>query len=403
MAIRPRRRSTAGSVSSDSGRLVALVEPEPSWQDQLTDLMSGFNVLTYGSLEDLSEALAHMDGPLVIVLGPSQADPVILGEARALAEARPQTASVLVVDGATPQVMRMAVRAGLDDAIPMESAPRELAVTVRDHSLRVATEAPGAPSAEAATLPARQGRITTVFSPKGGVGKSVVAVNLAAALAANSSVPVVLVDLNLQFGDVAVMLKMAPNRNILDIGRARHDLDAARVRGLLTSEPQTGLLVLPAPAEPTAASEIDARAVSALFAGLRELGAAVVVDTPPSLNDLVLSVLSDSDDVVFVVDMDLPSVKNARLGLQAFELLELPLDRVLLVLNRANSKVNLGVKDVERTLEMKVDVSLPSDAIVPQSVNTGTPAVLSHGRSRFAGAVLQLADMIRTRAGSRNA
>jgi pilus assembly protein CpaE len=199
------------------------------------------------------------------------------------------------------------------------------------------------------------------------------------------------------------MLRMLPNSNIVDLAQAGRRADASFIRGLLTKDESTNLLVLPAPPEPTMAGEVDGGVITSLFAGLRELGAHVIVDTAAGLSDFVLSALSESDDIVYVVGLDVPSVKNARLGLQAFEVLEIPLDRVVVVLNRANTKVNLAVRDVERTLEMKVDVSVPSEAIVPQSVNKGEAAVLANKKSRFAGAIEQLAQKIRSRAVSAGA
>jgi pilus assembly protein CpaE len=300
-------------------------------------------------------------------------------------------------------VLRVALRAGIDDAIAFDAIETELAPIVREIGSRLTATA--GPVARPPDIPEKPGvgRITTVFSPKGGVGTSVVAVNLAACLAQKATAPVVLVDLDLQFGDVAVMLRMLPNSNIVDLAQAGRRADASFIRGLLTKDESTNLLVLPAPPEPTMAGEVDGGVITSLFAGLRELGAHVIVDTAAGLSDFVLSALSESDDIVYVVGLDVPSVKNARLGLQAFEVLEIPLDRVVVVLNRANTKVNLAVRDVERTLEMKVDVSVPSEAIVPQSVNKGEAAVLANKKSRFAGAIEQLAQKIRSRAVSAGA
>ncbi len=110
----------------------------------------------------------------------------------------------------------------------------------------------------------------------------------------------------------------------------------------------------------------------------------VVIDSPPHLSEVVLQAVAESDTIGFIVALDVPSVKNARLGLQAFGLLQLPMERVLLILNRADSKVHLAVSDLERALEMKVELALPSEAAVPQSVNQGVPVMLEYPKSRFA-------------------
>ncbi|HZU73353.1 MAG TPA: P-loop NTPase [Acidimicrobiales bacterium] len=388
-------------MAEDSVRLVAVIEADSDLLTHLARPLEVFDALAYSTLDEMLDAgLAEHPG-VVLVLGPSQSDEEILDRIGGIIRSRQGVGAVLVVQQSSAALLRTALRAGIDDAVEMRAAEAELQDVVREISYRLSSElASGSVerSVEAPRRSGKKGRITTVFSPKGGVGKSVVAVNLAAALARKSNDPVALIDLDLQFGDVAVMLRMAPNRNIVDAAASADRLDAVMAKSLLTREQQTGVFVLPAPGEPALAGDVNPAAVSALFEALREMGAHVVVDTPTGLSDLVLHILADSDDVVFVVGMDIPSVKNARLGLQAFELLEIPLDRVMVVLNRADSKVHLAVRDVERTLQMKVDISLPSEALVPQSVNQGAAAVLTQPRSRFAGAVEQLAQLVKARA-----
>ena len=404
MAVRSTRRSNRSGTPADRSRRVALIEADSEVLTQLAEPLSGFDTVAYTDLDEMVDAGVLRHGPLVVVLGPSQAEATQVERAGKLVAARSDLGAVLVMDLLSTDVLRLALRAGIDDAIALASAPSELAPIVREVSARLAAYAAGGEQAVVDTAPGpSRGRVTTVFSPKGGVGTSVIAVNLAACLAQKAAGPVVLVDLDLQFGDVAVMLRMLPNSNIVDLARPGRRIDPAFVRNLLTLDETTKTLVLPAPPEPTMAGEVDSGAISTLFSVLREMGAQVIVDTPTGLSDFVLSALTDSDDIVYVVGMDIPSVKNAKLGLQAFEVLEIPLDRVVVVLNRANTKVNLAVRDVERTLEMKVDVSLPSEAIVPQSVNKGEAAVLTYRKSRFAGAIEQLAQRIQSRAVSSNA
>jgi pilus assembly protein CpaE len=131
---------------------------------------------------------------------------------------------------------------------------------------------------------------------------------------------------------------------------------------------------------------------------LRQMFDFVVIDSPPHLSEVVLQAVAESDTIGFIVALDVPSVKNARLGLQAFGLLQLPMERVLLILNRADSKVHLAVNDLERALEMKVELALPSEAAVPQSVNQGVPVMLEYPKSRFASNITQLSSMVLARA-----
>lgn len=386
-----------------AGPFVAVVEEDAVFLTQIIGELTGFTAAPFSSLDELAlEAGLDRHPVMVIVLGPSLVEDDTFERLRGLIRSRTGLGAVLVVAENSPGILRMALKAGIDDAIGIDTIGDELANAVREIGYRLQTEV--ADAAEAARPPVvetggpdQPGRVTAVYSPKGGVGKSVVAVNLAAALARRSRQPVVIVDLDLQFGDVAVMLRMQPMHNVAEASLARERLDAELARNLLARHEGSGLLVMAAPTEPSMEEHVTPPMVSRLLRVLREIGAHVVVDTPPHLSDVLLQLLDDSDDIVLVVGMDVPSVKNARLGLQTLELVSVPLDRVIVVLNRADSKVHLSVRDVERTLRMKIDVTLPSDALVTQSVNKGIPAVIEYERSKFAASVNQLAEQVRSR------
>jgi pilus assembly protein CpaE len=129
---------------------------------------------------------------------------------------------------------------------------------------------------------------------------------------------------------------------------------------------------------------------------LRTFCSFVVVDTPAYFNDVVLGLIEVSDDVLLVAGMDIPNIKNVKIGLQTLRLLNTPMSKIRLVLNRANSKVKLDVGEVERTLQLKADSLIPSDVVVPQSVNKGAPVVLDAPKSGVARALEQLADLFLT-------
>jgi pilus assembly protein CpaE len=384
------------------GPFVAVVEEDAVFLTQIIGELTGFSAAPFSSLDELAlEAGLDRHPVMVIVLGPSQVEDDVLERLRGLIRSRTGLGAVLVVAESSSGILRMALKAGIDDAIGIDTIADELATAVREIGYRLEAEVTAAAEAVrppiVETGPTREGRVTAVYSPKGGVGKSVVAVNLAAALARRSRQPVVIVDLDLQFGDVAVMLRMQPVHNVAEACLARERLDAELARNLLARHEGSGLLVLAAPTEPSMEEHVTPAMVSRLLRVLREIGVHVVVDTPPHLSDVLLQLLDDSDDIVLVVGMDVPSVKNARLGLQTLELVSVPLNRVIVVLNRADSKVHLSVRDVERTLRMKIDVTLPSDALVTQSVNKGIPAVIEYERSKFAASVNQLAEQVRAR------
>lgn len=384
---------------------VAVVEDDAVLLTGLVTALDGVpGVRPFTNLDEVLDDDAYESASgVVLVLGPSQVSEALLDRVAAAVQVEAATAALVVVEQADAATLRLVVRSGLRDAIPVEAVSEDLgpAVVELQERLRGAVSAarpPGAPD-EPARPPGA--RVVTVYSPKGGVGKSVVAVNLATLLARDKSRRVVLVDFDLQFGDTALMLRLKPDHDVSEAATADDRLDTVLLENLLTRDDRTGLRVLAAPPDPTRAEKVTAKTASALIELLRSVADYIVVDTAPILDDTTLQVLSESDDIVYVVGMDVPSVKNARLGLQALELVQVPLRRVLLVLNRADSRVHLAVRDVERSLRMKVDAALPSDALVPQSVNRGTPAVLEFERSRFTGRMREIVDLLLARAASK--
>ena len=127
---------------------------------------------------------------------------------------------------------------------------------------------------------------------------------------------------------------------------------------------------------------------------LRRFCSRVVIDTPAYLNDVVLGLVEESDDVLLVAGMDIPNIKNVKIGLQTLRLLNTPMEKLRLVLNRANSKVKLDIGGVERTLQVSAEALIPSDVVVPQSVNKGVPFVLSHPKSGVAKSIRSLAETL---------
>ena len=349
---------------------------------------SSAHATAYSSLEELED---EFDGtPMVLVVGPSFAEGRGLTEVAQLLRAHPEISAVMIVDELTTELLQKAIRAGVNDVI---TVPAELGEAVERAAEHI-SYAPQAPSVPAVPeMDGSEGRITTVFSTKGGSGKSFIAANLAVVLAERSDRPVVLVDADLQFGDVAVMLKLTPQNTIVDAVSAIHRLDAQLLRSLLITHERSGLLVLAAPTEPAFADQVTAQAMVKILQVLRTFCSHVIVDTPSHFTDVVLSILEESDDIVLVAGMDIPNIKNVKIGLQTLRLLDMSSTKLKLVLNRANAKVKLDVSEVERTLQLKADSLVPSDVVVPRSVNKGIPAVYDAPKSGVARSIEQLADL----------
>lgn len=364
-------------------------------------------------MESMGSLGARLLGdPLVLVLGPSCANTGALAELTTTLKAHPELGTVLVTNELSTELLHLALRAGVKDvlAAPVETEQITASVDRIAETLGTVSSARAAAISagidEAATIGTGEGghalaKVVTVFSTKGGAGKSVLAANLAVVLARRSDRPVVLVDADLQFGDVAVMLKLAPQHTIVDAVGSLDRLDSTLLQQFLMRHGPSGLYILPAPLEPSFADQISANEMVRIIELLRTFCEYVVIDTPAYFNEVVLGLIEESDEVLLIAGMDIPNIKNVKIGLQTLRLLNVPMTKLHLVLNRANSKVKLDVSEVERTLQIKAESLIPSDVVVPQSVNKGTPVVLDAPKSGVAKAIEQLADMFSTDTGGR--
>jgi pilus assembly protein CpaE len=383
--------ASPGLAPAQAGRVgnVVVVESDSRLAQQLAASIEPGTV-TFASVEDLEDGLQPGHG-IIAVLGPSYADPISLTAVERLAKLRPEVATLLLVELLSTEVLQRALRAGVKDVLtaPVDSDQLRAAID------RIGTIQNPAPLAPAAFVESEgHGRVVTVFSTKGGAGKSVIASNLAVAIAARTDQPVVLVDADLQFGDVAVMLKLAPKHTIVDAVNAIDRLDGQLLQQLLVRHEPSGVWVLPAPLEPAFADQIGSAQIQRIIELLREFAGVVVVDTPAYFNDVVLGLIEQCDDVLLIAGMDIPNIKNVKIGLQTLRLLNIPLSKLKLVLNRANSKVKLDVGEVEKTLGIKADCLVPSDIAVPQSVNKGVPVVIDSPRSGVARSIEYLASVL---------
>jgi len=377
--------------AGDGERLtLAVVDPDPRLRTRLAlQLGEDGDVVTYPEVAALAE---YQSGarPLVVVFGPGLADGPGLAEIERFTRTRPDAGAILVAAELSTNLLQQALRSGVRDVLGAPTEATSLAESV-ERVARTLTMVPtvpsGGPDGDAPGL----GRVITVSSTKGGSGKSVVATNLATALARRSSGPVVLVDADLQFGDVAVMLRLVTPHTLVDAVSAQGRLDAQFLQSLLVRHEPSGLLVLPAPLEPSFAERVTGADMTRIVEILRSFCAFVIIDTPAQFNDVVIALIEHSDDIVMVAGLDIPNIKNTKLGLQTLRLLEVGQEKITLLLNRADSKVQLDVAEVERTLAMRAGSLVPSDIAVPQSVNKGVPVVLDAPRTEVARAFELLA------------
>lgn len=237
-------------------------------------------------------------------------------------------------------------------------------------------------------------QIICVFSTKGGVGKTTVAVNLAAALAEKSSGKVALVDLDLEFGDVPIMLNIYPNKTIADLAAELNNMNSDAIEEFML-EHESGVRVLPAPLTPEYAEYINGHAVENILRILSDSYKYIIVDTAPSFNDVNLTLMDMSDQILFITSLDLSTIKNVKAGLQVMNSLKYSDRKVSIILNRFHRYYGINNNEMEKIFGKPIDHIIPEDNInVIKSINEGSPLVLSKSRSRSARSIIELADKL---------
>jgi pilus assembly protein CpaE len=290
---------------------------------------------------------------------------------------------ILLASGEASVLLEEALDADVSDVLLLPQMTENVVFAIRKAGRSSLRPAPSA-------SPSRRGRVITVFSPKGGTGKTVTSTNLASAFAKFEGKRTLLLDLDLQFGDAAIMLGLEPQKTIYDLVVAPGELDSEKLAGYTTRH-QSGLDILPAPVRPEDAELVTETKLSRLLEVARESYDVIVVDTSPFFHGPMLATLDRTDELLLVCGLDVPTLKNVRLALQTLELLAFPQNRIRVVLNRANSKVGMKRSEVEGALDVKVRFEVPSDRAVPIAVNRGNPAVLAESGADFSKAIREMA------------
>jgi pilus assembly protein CpaE len=362
------------------------VEPDAERRTRLGALFhdSGFDLLD--DLADLDTHLPRNPETVLVIIGATvDLDRALTFTAYQRVQ-RPLLGVLLLRPRLEPDVLAQAIRSGVREVIRERDTEGIRQAATRSVELSTALSTAIPESGDSAP----RAKIITVCAGKGGCGKSVVATNLAAALSADGR-RVLLIDLDLQFGDVAILLQLPPARGLADAIGAAGRLDETALRAVLTPY-RPSLDVLLAPSSPAEGDQVGPELVSEVLETARGMYDYIVVDTPAFVTDQVLAALDESDWFVPVVTPDLPTLKSVRLTVEMLDLLECPRDRWLVVFNRADSQVGLTDQDVEGAIGAHLSVHLPSSRDVPVSVNQGIPLTLDNPAHPVSLAIRQLAN-----------
>jgi pilus assembly protein CpaE len=233
------------------------------------------------------------------------------------------------------------------------------------------------------------GTVGTVFPPQGGSGKTVLATNLAAACAA-TGIRTLLVDLDLQSGDSALTLSVAPKATISDLAASAGRVDAEKLNAFVTTDPRTGVALLAAPKRPEEAEVVGQEELAAVLQAARASYEAIVIDTGPLFDRALLAALDHTDRLLLVCNPEVTSLKNVRIGLETIDRLGFPRDRMSLVANRMGATGGVARDDIEQALDVQISYELPDDAVVPASINRALPVVAGDESSKFGRAVIKI-------------
>jgi pilus assembly protein CpaE len=382
---------------------VLVVDDIPETRDHLTKLL-GFesDIDVVGSAASGREAIemAARLSPDVVLMDINMPDMDGIAATEQLASAAPAAAVVMMSVQGEADYLRRSMLAGAREFLVKPFSSDELTASIRQVSVRerqkqsrmAISAIPAAPSSGGSGMAREPGQVVAVFSPKGGVGRTTIAVNLAIAAATELGKKVVLMDGSFQFGDVGVLLNLNPkSKSIADL---IPELDAGDLESIDTFlvNHTGGIQVLLAPPSPETAEMITASGVKKVLERLRADHDLVVVDCTSYFNDTTLAILDAADIILTMLSLEITSVKNMRLFLEVADQLGYEKSKVRLVLNRADSALGIRVADVEHSIGRKIDETVVSDGrSVVYALNRGVPFFLSNREAQVSQDILRLA------------
>jgi pilus assembly protein CpaE len=388
---------------------VLIVDDIPETRDHLTKLL-GFesDVEVVGSAASGAQALemAVRLSPDVVLMDINMPDMDGITATEKLSAAVPAAAVVMMSVQGEADYLRRSMLAGAREFLVKPFSSDELTASIRqvysreqDKMSRMAAAAPAVSNDSGVTSGGaggeNEGRVIAIFSPKGGVGRTTIAVNLAVAAATELGRSVVLMDGSFQFGDVGVLLNLNPkNKSIADLVP---ELEMGEPESLDTFviKHSSGISVLLAPPSPEMAELITPGGVKKVIEALRRRHDLVIIDCTSWFNDTTLAILDVADDVLTILSLEITSIKNMRLFLEVAEQLGYEQSKIKLVLNRADSTLGIRVADVENSIGRKVDHTIVSDGrSVVYALNRGVPFFLSNREAQVSQDVLRLATVI---------
>ncbi|MGI9621989.1 MAG: AAA family ATPase [Acidimicrobiales bacterium] len=377
--------------------MILLLTPEESFVPFLQGLVGDTVDISRQWDETWKEAQAievvratSSPAPDVVIIGPSVPEAVALEWAGAFDREHPDVGT-LIIAPATPDLLMGAMRLGVREVVP----PNASGDQIREAVERLLTAASRLKSSRPVgeTL-VRSNRVITVLSAKGGSGKTVVATNLALGLNDHAPGEVVLVDLDIQFGDCGSTMNLEPEQTLADAALNASVLDATTLKVFLTPHP-SGLFLLGPPQSLVDAAEVTAQQIKSILDLLVGIFEYVVIDTSSGIDDHAITAMEFSTDLLLVSSSEVPSVRAMRRQVETLDTIGMTRQDRHFVVNRAGTRVGLRTSDIEQTVGMEASIEIPSSRQVVISTNQGQPIVVSAPKDPAARAMKEMVDMFR--------
>lgn len=363
---------------------VAIIDKEKNNVDKIRYLLEKFPdveiIQSSTSLDDLEILLDERISSLVLI-GPSYKLEDIEQLLRSYYTSLRFTKIILLVRETSADLLKKAIKLNIYDVLEIPFTHNDIKEAIKRAEENIEDKK------------AVSKRIT-VFGTKGGVGKSFLAVNLAVGLMDKNKKRVSLIDTNYQFGDIALMMDLHPKYSVYDILPVIEQLDSKILDSFLTTH-SSGVKVLPAPLDiSTSLQGVNSKTTMKILDTISRMSDYIVIDTSSYFSEYVLNIFKDTDYLVIVSSKDTPSIKNLKIALQILEQIKFPEENTYIILNRADSKVGITIEEIEETIQRKIDIAIPSDRIVPISVNKGVPLIIGAPRSAVTKSIYKLIKII---------
>lgn len=315
----------------------------------------------------------------------------------------PDSQIVILTVQADPNYMRRAMLAGARDFLTKPPSVDEMIGAIRragdlaheekSKSKTVYQVKPGNGSMPGGML--KNGKIISVFSPKGGVGTTTLSVNLAIALQRKET-PVVLVDGNMEFGDVTVFLNKQARNSIVDLAPRSNELDLEVIQEVTILHKESGIKILAAPTRPEFSENVTGDQFASVLDFLRNFFSYIVVDCSSSLTDVTLATIDASDLIILMTTQEIPAIKDSRLFLDLLQPLNISRERLLFVMNKYDKRIGIKPEKVSENFKQELKVVIPfEEKVVLPSINRGVPFMLGEKSKSITRSFLSLSEAVR--------